>query len=221
MAKSKVMNDSTVHKRQTDIYNPVDHADTHVTIVGLGNIGSHTAIALAKMGIQHFTLYDHDTVEAHNTASQAFTMSDVDTKKVDAIKAHMLAHNPSVEVHTVAERFTGTEDVAGIVIVAVDSIDVRRDIARNLLDKDVHIIDGRMGGGQVEVHTGTAKHWYKHLPVEADSDPCSARYISYTSYIIAGIITNTVKRYVMSERDISRYIMHTHTYDCIVERDER
>jgi len=215
------MNDSTIHKRQTAIYNPVDHADTHVTIVGVGNIGSHTAIALAKMGIQHITLYDHDTVEAHNTASQAYTMSDVDKPKVDALKTHILEHNPACEVNAIAERFTGTEDVSGIVIVAVDSIDVRREIARELLDKDVRIIDGRMGGGQVEVHTGTPKHWYKHLPVEADNDPCSARYISYTSYIIAGVITNTVKRWVMGERDISRYILHTHTYDCIVERDER
>lgn len=210
---------SDKHKRQTGIYDPRAHGSTHVTIVGVGNIGSHTAVALAKMGIARITVYDNDTVEEHNTASQAYTMDDCGTKKVDAIQTHILAHNPACIVEMVDAKFTGKENVSGIVIIAVDSLDTRKQIATEMLgNNDVFIIDGRMGGGQIEVHTGTASQWYKKLPVTADSDPCSARYISYTSYIIAGIITNTVKRHIMEERDITRYIMHTMTYDSIIER---
>ena len=50
------------HKRQKAMYDPSDHQDKHVTIIGLGNIGSHTALCLARMGVANMTLVDFDIV---------------------------------------------------------------------------------------------------------------------------------------------------------------
>lgn len=206
------------YKRQTDLFNPEDHKERRVTVVGVGNIGSHSALALARMGIEHITLYDDDTVEAHNLSSQAYRVRDIGRKKVDALAELLREVNPDIDVQTVDARYTGTEQTDDIVVIAVDSIEAREYIEKNLRDKNVYVIDGRMGGGQIEIHAQIARSWKRTLPREADTDPCSARYISYTSYIIAGAIANTVKRYIMGERDIKRLLLHTNTYDSIVER---
>ena len=69
------------------------------------------------------------------------------------------------------------------------------------------IIDGRMGGNSIEVYTrASVSEYEKTLGGEADQVPCSARYISYTSLIIAGLITNQVKRLLKGE-EIKRNII--------------
>jgi sulfur carrier protein ThiS adenylyltransferase len=206
------------YKRQTALYNPAEHADRRVTLVGAGNIGSHSAIALARMGIKHFTLYDDDIVEIHNLSSQAYRVADIGKKKVEALRELMLEVNTEADIVIHDTLYTGREDTDGILIIAVDSMDTRAHICENVKTKDVYVIDGRMGGGQIEIHAQPAKVWRKTIVAEADTDPCSARYISYTSYIIAGAIANTVKRYILGERDIKRLLLHTNTYELITER---
>lgn len=46
--------------------NQADIARARVGIVGLGSVGSIVAEALARTGVSHFTLIDHDTVETRN-----------------------------------------------------------------------------------------------------------------------------------------------------------
>lgn len=210
------------YKRQTDMFDPADHADRHVTIVGLGNIGSHTAIALAKMGVQNFTLYDFDKVEMHNIASQAFTKDDDELLKVKCVREHIMAIDHDVEVEEKEEAFRGHEEVKDILIIAVDSMVERKKIHAQLMEsgQNPFVIDGRMGGGQIEVHAQDAKAWGETFSDNPDSDPCSARYISYTSYIIAGAIANTMKRYLQGERMTKRLLMHVDTWDLITEWHE-
>lgn len=213
-----------IHKRQTDMFDPANHAERHVTVVGLGNIGSHTAIALAKMGIQNFTLYDFDEVEEHNTASQAFVLPQNGMKKTEAISTMIQVINSESDV-TIFDTdkqeelgaFRGTEKVHDILVIAVDSMIERQKICENLLasGQNPFVIDGRMGGGQIEVWAQRASEWGATFSDNPDSDPCSARYISYTSYVIAGIITNTVKRFLQGERLCKRFVMHLDTYDVI------
>ena len=213
------------HKRQTDMFDPSEHAERHVTVVGLGNIGSHSAQAIARMGINNFTLYDFDEVEEHNLASQAYTHDDIedDTLKTDALGVSMSGINPTIELSMVNEAFRGTEEVKDILIIAVDSMHERRLIQAKLIEsgQNPFVIDGRMGGGQIEVHAQYADKWADTFVENPDSDPCSARYISYTSYMIAGAIANTLKRYLQGERLASRFIMHVDTWDLITEWHEQ
>lgn len=217
MLEKKVSRTSmSMHKRQTAIFNPEEHSDATVTVIGLGNIGSHATLALAKMGIRNFIVYDFDTVEEHNIASQSYVLADIGAKKTDAISNAIQSVNPDANIEQYDVAFDGAH-VSNIVVCAVDSLSARRTIAERV-PRDAYIIDGRMGGGQLEVHAQLATEWASTIPETADTDPCSARYISYTSYMIAGVIANTVKRLLCSQRDIKRFIMHTETYDSIVER---
>jgi len=208
----------TNYKRQTDLFDPADFENVRVVIVGLGNIGSHTALALARMGIQKFTLVDFDTVEAHNLASQAYTIEYLDTGKVNAIAEMILAINPNATVCHESKAYQETSivyDADTIMVCAVDSMTTRYEICEMIEGTGCMVFDGRMGGGQVEVHAQYAKDWRATLTHDADTDPCSARYISYTSYIIAGLLTNTIKRYLNKEKYTKKLVMHTNNYDVI------
>lgn len=210
----------TNYKRQTDLFNPADYQDVNVVIVGLGNIGSHTAVALARMGISKFTLVDFDIVEGHNIASQAyyFGHAQAETLKVDALETLILNVNPNATIIKKAQSFQTANVYINentILVCAVDSMSTRYEICDMIENTGVMVFDGRMGGGQVEVHAQYAKDWRATLTHDADTDPCSARYISYTSYIIAGLLTNTVKRYLCKERYTKRLVIHTNNYDII------
>lgn len=204
--------------RQLRIFNPDDHRNVEVTIAGAGNIGSNTALALAKLGLKSFHIWDFDTVEAHNLSSQAFRVRDTGRSKVEALKEQMLEVNPEATVVAHNEPFTGKEQVGGIFVSAVDSMEGRRAIASNL-PKGTYVIDGRMGGGQMEVWCRTAEAWPETLTRDGDEDPCGARFISYTSYIIGGLIANQVKRHILGERKATRILMHADTMEMIVERE--
>ena len=199
------------YERQLGMFDPTQYdADSaHITIAGLGNIGSHTALALARMGLRHFALYDFDTVEAHNLASQAYSVRDVGKLKVDAISTQMRALNPAIEIEKRAERYGGIGGTS-ILISAVDNLEARREMAAHS-GAGTFVIDGRMGGGQIEVHSQYAPDWAATIPAAADDDPCGARFISYTSYLIAGLIANNVKRHLRGERVAKRILLHADT----------
>src|ERR1700748_433265 len=79
------------YTRQRDFFNPTE-VNASATIAGCGGIGSFTAFALAKLGVQHFTLIDFDTVDEHNLPNQMFSVAsydfadgDVGRLKVDAL----------------------------------------------------------------------------------------------------------------------------------------
>lgn len=200
------------YKRQVGMFDP-ERVNAHITIAGLGNIGSHTALALARMGIKRFSLFDFDSIEEHNLSSQAYALEEVGQKKVDAIAIAMRRLNPAVEIETHDAPFTGKEMKGTILISAVDSMEARRTIAAGL--PDVYVVDGRMGGGQIEVWSQKAAEWPRTLEKDGDTDPCGARFISYTSYIIAGLIANNVKRHLLKQRVTSRILLHTDTLEIL------
>lgn len=208
--------DGVDYKRQISIFDPEQFENTTITIAGLGNIGSHSALAIARMGLKHFQIWDFDKVEAHNLSSQAYDLDDMSGNKIAACSRKMHLINPVVHVDIHGEPFTGDKMVGQILISAVDSMEIRREIASKLPD-DVFVIDGRMGGGQIEVWSQLSQDWGKTLTKDGDTDPCGARYISYTSYIIAGLIANQVKRHLLKERIAKKILFHTNTLEIIRE----
>lgn len=169
------------------------------------------------MGLKKFNLYDFDTIESHNLSSQAYNASQVGLYKAESLETLMHALTPEIEIKFILEPFSGSElpnDRKNILISAVDSMEARREICKNL-PADTYVIDGRMGGGQIEVWSQKASEWAATLEKDGDTDPCGARYISYTSYIIAGLIANNVKRHLMHQKIASRILMHADTMELI------
>lgn len=209
--------ESVDYKRQVGLFDPERHTDTRIVIAGLGNIGSHTALALARMGIKHFTIYDFDEIESHNLSSQAYQVDDIGRSKANALAEMMRALHHEIKIETVLAPFTGKEIEQAsnmILISAVDSMEARREIAKNL-PEGLMVIDGRMGGGQIEVWSQLSQEWGATLTRDGDSDPCGARYISYTSYIIAGLIANQVKRHLEKQKVAPRILMHMDTLELL------
>lgn len=184
--------------RHTAIYNPTDYAGKRVALIGVGTIGSHLALTLARMQVP-FTMYDHDTIEEHNLATQAYTRLDIGRHKVDAIKSE--CEKIGAEgVDAIPEMYSFREvDRYSLIVSCVDSIDARRDIA-GAITASVPIIDGRVGAEQVEVYRyATARDWLAGLPAQADTDPCGARFTAYTANVCAGFMANNIKRELLGQ----------------------
>ena len=72
-----------------------------VAVFGIGGVGGFTVEALARSGIGHIELIDHDTVALSNLNRQIIATHDtIGRDKVDVMKERILSINPDAEVVT-------------------------------------------------------------------------------------------------------------------------
>lgn len=102
-------------------------------IIGCGSVGSTIAENLARLGVTRFALYDFDVVEPHNLANQMFTTRDLKMTKVEATKRLITDINPEAE-KTIELHYEGYigQKLNGYVFLAVDNIDLRREICQKM-----------------------------------------------------------------------------------------
>ncbi len=193
-----------------------------VSIIGVGNTGSAVAINLARLGIKDITLYDFDDIEPHNLTSQQYDVNDLGKPKVEALAEKLRAINPDIEVNAVIRIVTGAENFENqVVLVAVDTMEGRRGIAKKMMEQEKSkrpklIIDGRIGGNQLEVYTcGSVSGWKKTFVDNPATDPCGGRFICYVSSVVGGIITNQIKRYVRKQKLKKSIMMSMDTFEVI------
>lgn len=199
--------------RQVNLFNPRNFEDREVTIVGLGNIGSHTALTLCRMGIKKFSLFDFDTIEEHNLASQSYTATDIGRTKVRAIQRQLIEIEPRIEISISEHKFVNYGNL-DIIVLGVDSLDARREIAALLKQNPPKlIIDGRIGGEQLELYTfEKVEDFEASIPTgPAAEEGCGERYIAYVSVIIAGLIACQVKKYLTGQQLTKSFIINVPT----------
>lgn len=190
------------HTRHIGIFN-VAHLRT--CLIGAGGIGALTAVTLAKMGIPEISLWDDDSVEEINIATQFHRQSDVGLSKVDAVTAivSMFAGHVAAPFHSRVDASTNLPP-AEIYISAVDSIASRQDIWEAVKRSgrgNSWYIDARMGAEVYEhfiVNLGRTA-WYEHALARKDDDdfpdlPCTSKATIYTADIAAGHIGAAVRR---------------------------
>lgn len=196
------------NSRHVGIFSPEEFKSKMIHICGLGNIGSHTAIALTRMGFENFTLYDFDKVEEVNVATQCFNGDDENEHKIVAVRRQMLKINPAIKVelnfNKLEEGSLLSDAVSLCFISAVDSIEARRSIRHLLIGSylsQVPVIDGRMGKEQVEVlFSENAEDWDTEIDEEELADVgCTEKYIAYTPLMSAALISGTVKKLCKKE----------------------
>lgn len=74
-------------------------ADARVAVFGIGGVGGFTVEALARSGVGHIELIDHDTVAESNLNRQIIATYDtIGRYKVDVMKERILSINPEAEV---------------------------------------------------------------------------------------------------------------------------
>lgn len=112
-----------------DYFQP-EKCRSRIHIIGCGAVGSTVAENLVRMGLTRITLYDFDKVESKNIANQMFRECDIGKEKVDAVADQLKLINPDIEKDLKIER-AGYSDqrLDGYVILCVDNIDLRREIA--------------------------------------------------------------------------------------------
>lgn len=77
-----------------------------VAIFGVGGVGSYTAEALARTGVGHLVLIDHDEIALSNLNRQIHaTLATVDQPKVEVMKERILSINPGTKVETFKEVY--------------------------------------------------------------------------------------------------------------------
>ena len=78
---------------------PSPPGDPHVTIVGVGSLGSKIAVSLARAGIRRFLVLDPDLLLGHNVCRHEGTMLDVGRSKVGVVKDRIVeVANADVDV---------------------------------------------------------------------------------------------------------------------------
>lgn len=193
--------------RQTDLVD-AEALETPITIIGCGGIGSFTALALAKMGCIHLTVYDDDLVEDQNIPNQLYRLGDVGQLKVERL-ADIIKGFTGTGIDARPERVQG-QRLQGIVVSGVDSMEGRR----RIWDRSIRFkagvaayIDARMGAEVSRIYTvrpADPDHvrFYERTLYSDDEAlplPCTAQAIVYTGFGIASLVAGQVKRVAMVE----------------------
>jgi len=195
--------------RQSDLI-PTAVLGTPITILGAGAVGSFTALALAKMGFGDLRVWDPDTVDEVNAAGQLYgpTVEDVGTGKVAAL-CHYLELLAGLRVPLDARHTIPWEPgcpLSHIVICAVDSMEVRQQVWAQA-DAAPHltklVIDPRMAIEHIMVLAAQPGDENTKYPASLYSDAdaiqerCTAKSTAYTSLLIAGLVAQTVKGFLV------------------------
>ncbi len=73
--------------------------NARVAVFGIGGVGGFTVEALARSGVGHIELIDHDTVSESNLNRQVVATRDaIGREKVEVMKERILSINPNAEV---------------------------------------------------------------------------------------------------------------------------
>lgn len=114
--------------KHMDFYNPMTDFKEQIHIIGCGAIGSTLAEMLTRMGFQELHLWDFDIVTAHNIANQVFDSTQIGALKVSCVAANCTLINHDIKIAMHDKGWNG-EPLKGYIFLAVDNIDLRRQIA--------------------------------------------------------------------------------------------
>lgn len=203
---------SVSYGRQAEILDPDLAASTHITVLGLGTVGSNAAVELARMGIGSLHVADMDEVEDVNLPSQAYHLSDIGRPKAEALADRLAEVSDRVDVRAEAVELYGGEVFDdGPVILAVDNMDVRRQMVElSLADRPGHplVVDGRMAAKMwqllafdpreaEQVSRWVADHYFPQD--QAVQLPCGGRTVSFIGAFMGGLIASYVCRHLVGE----------------------
>ncbi|MCR5214078.1 MAG: sulfur carrier protein ThiS adenylyltransferase ThiF [Eubacterium sp.] len=147
----------------------------YVAVAGLGGLGSHIAIALARSGVGHLFLVDFDTVDTTNLNRQAYSISHLGKPKTQAIKEILSEINPYLDIQSQSVKVTeeNAPELFGqypIVCEAFDKADQKAMLVSTLLEKvpDTIIVSGNGMAGLGSCNDIKTVHKMKRLYVCGD-----------------------------------------------------
>ncbi|MDC0965164.1 molybdopterin-synthase adenylyltransferase MoeB [Candidatus Thioglobus sp.] len=135
--------------------------DSTMLLIGLGGLGSPSALYLAAAGVGHIIIADFDKVELSNLQRQVVHHTqDIDEYKVDSAQNKMLAINPNIKVTTLKDL---SEDnlktwvsKADVVLDGTDNFETRFKINAACVQEKVALVSAAVVRfeGQLSVFKG-------------------------------------------------------------------
>ena len=172
------------------------------------------------MGCPNISIYDNDTVEEHNIASQFFKQNQLGRQKTDSLLSNIKEQTGIIlnaKINIDEEQIT-----EGLIIIAIDSIEERIRLANIYKDRNIYIIDGGMGGLQLEIYCCPSTTYVATL-INSDyisREPCTGRAICFNCAVIAGLISNFVRQFSKKELiDVAYKSMVFSNADLMVAND--
>ena len=168
--------------------------------VGVGALGSRYVRALVQAGAPRIHVIDDDIVEAHNAHNVPDYARHIGRKKVDAIVEIAAGIRRDIEIVPHCEKAAPTTSFSGIVLLGLDSLKPRREIAVSIASSGVSFIgDGRMGatGGRAygldprndsHMHHFTSSSHLPDDPEEGLGGCVQTPAASPTADIVAGMV---------------------------------
>jgi tRNA A37 threonylcarbamoyladenosine dehydratase len=193
--------------RQKDLVGQ-DQLDFPVTLVGAGGIGSHAALALAKMGCRTIDAWDHDRVEVHNLPNQLYSVAHLGKAKVEALR-EVVGGLTDTWIGTHEASYPDGPVSSGVVISAVDSMASRSriwDAIRYNAAVELYV-DARMGAEVCRIQavypTEPASIERYEATLYSDDasveEACTARAIAYKTFAAASLVALQVKRHAVGD----------------------
>jgi len=174
-------------------------------IIGLGSIGSNVANVLSRMGASTQTWYDRDITSLENVAPAFSGINSIGDTKVDTAYARIQQDLGEEEVKNIRAYpyfYKNQREHADIVIVGVDSMEVRREIwANNRIEGWKLWIDGRMGEDQAGlyiVRENDDYEWYEESLARPGAElMCGEKATApICAGLIPGMVGSVIMRYV-------------------------
>ncbi len=129
----------------------------HVTVFGLGGVGSYALESLARAGIESFTIVDFDTVSETNINRQIIALhSTIGQKKTDVFKARLLDINPNIKLNCVDNFYDNRldEDIFGTktdyVIDAIDTMRSKIELLVYCYEKKIPVVTSMGAGNRLD-----------------------------------------------------------------------
>lgn len=124
-----------------------------VTVLGVGGVGSHCIEALARSGVGHLILVDHDKVSLTNINRQSIALhSTVGQYKTKVMKAKIADISPEIQVMTY-EEFVLEENLEQVfeirpdyIVDAIDTVTAKLSVAEYAKEHQILLISS-MGTG--------------------------------------------------------------------------
>ena len=196
--------------RQLDLI-PMECLRMPVTIIGCGAIGSFLGLQLAKMGVTNLKLYDHDTVSIENMSNQFFRFKDIGKTKSSALHDIVADFTGVPTQHNLKFEASHALTQAGIVVVAVDSMEARRMVYESIRKTGFrvkYIIDPRMSAEAFNMYVinpfdpKDCATYEKTLFTDAEGvqERCTAKSTVYTASLGAGLVTKAIKNILLKQQ---------------------
>ena len=128
----------------------------NVAIFGLGGVGGNVCDALARSGIKHFTLIDHDVISISNINRQLIAnYNTIGKYKVDVMKEHILNISLDADIKTLKCFYLPeSKDIIDLsqfdyVIDAIDTVSSKLTIIETCINNNIPIISSMGTGNKI------------------------------------------------------------------------